>query len=86
MKTEEEITDDIFDLTMKIKESSFELSKYINEMPAPIPCSNDSEINRKTLTDYYESLVTIWKRYQSIKDKNIIFQNTSSYNYQKSPF
>ena len=45
-----------------IQEKFPELSKYIEEMPITIPV-NDPEINLKQLTDYYNSLEDIVKKY-----------------------
>ena len=63
MKTEKELNDDILKITMTIKDTFPELSKYIEEMPITIPNSSNPEINIKTLTEYYESLETLLKKY-----------------------
>jgi hypothetical protein len=63
MKTEKELNDDILKITMTIKESFPELSKYIEEMPITIPNSSNPEINIKTLKDYYDSLDNLMKKY-----------------------
>lgn len=63
MKTEEELNADILKITMIIQEKFPELSKYIAEMPVTIPNVAIPEINRKTLTDYYDSLNNLLKKY-----------------------
>ena len=40
-----------------------ELSKYLGEMPVTIPDSTNSEINIKTLKEYYDSLISLLKKY-----------------------
>ena len=66
MKTEKELNDDILNITMTIKDTFPELSKYIEEMPITIPNSSNPEINIKTLTDYYESLEGLLKKYHTL--------------------
>lgn len=63
MKTEKELNDDILKITMTIKESFPELSKYIEEMPITIPNNSNPEINIKSLKDYYDSLDNLMKKY-----------------------
>jgi hypothetical protein len=63
MKTEKELNDDILKITITIKESFPELSKYIEEMPITIPKSSNPEINIKKLKDYYDSLDNLMKKY-----------------------
>jgi hypothetical protein len=63
MKTEKELNDDILKITMTIKESFPELSKYIEEMPITIPNNSNPQINLKTLKDYYDSLDNLMKKY-----------------------
>ncbi|MFV8466766.1 hypothetical protein [Flavobacterium sp. LB1P62] len=63
METEEELNDTILKMTLKIRNEYPELSKYLAEMPATIPDTNNPEINIKILNDYYESLNSILKEY-----------------------
>ncbi len=63
MKTEKELNSDILEITMKIKEQFPELSKYVLEMPVTIPNTDNPEINRKALEDYYDSLSVLLKDY-----------------------
>jgi hypothetical protein len=63
MKTEKELNDAILTITMKIRNDYPELSKYLSEMPETIPDVTNPEINIKTLTDYYESLQNLLKKY-----------------------
>ncbi|RDI54973.1 hypothetical protein [Flavobacterium glaciei] len=63
MKTEQELNDAILKITMKIRNDYPELSKYLNEMTVTIPDISSPEINIRILTDYYESLENIIKKY-----------------------
>lgn len=63
MKNEKELNEDILNITMKIRNQSPELSKYIMEMPVTIPNTEDPKINIKILQDYYESLKVLLKNY-----------------------
>ena len=63
MKTKKQLDEDILAITMKIKEKSPELSKYILELPVTIPNSEDPKITNKTLQDYYNSLEDLLKTY-----------------------
>ena len=65
MKTEKEINSDIIKITMTIQEIFPELSKYIIEMPETIPDSKTPEINVKNLSEYYDSLVALLKKYNT---------------------
>ena len=63
MKTEKELNNDILKITMAIRDNFPELSKYLNEMPVTIPVSNNPEINRKNLQDYFNSLDALFRKY-----------------------
>ncbi|MFV5695343.1 hypothetical protein ACM55G_07890 [Flavobacterium sp. LB3P122] len=63
METEKELNDAILKLTLKIQNEYPELSKYLVEMPVTIPDINSPEINIKILKDFYESLISILKKY-----------------------
>jgi hypothetical protein len=63
MKTEKELNSDILKITMAIRDNFPELSKYLNEMPVTIPVSNNPEINRKNLQDYFNSLDALFRKY-----------------------
>lgn len=63
MKTEKEINEAIFKITLKIKEQYPELSNYILEMPVTIPNTENPKINSKILQDYYDSLVIMLQDY-----------------------
>ena len=65
MKSNKEINDDILTITMKIKDKFPELSKYLDEMPETIPNVADPHMDNKTLTDYYDSLVALLKKYET---------------------
>ncbi|MFV8373271.1 hypothetical protein [Flavobacterium sp. LB2P74] len=70
MKTEKELNDAILKITMKIRNEYPELSKYLSEMPITIPEISNPEINIKTLSDYYESLENILKKYSPNHNHN----------------
>ncbi len=72
MKTEKEINEDILNLTMKIAKSYPELSKYVEEMPVTLPDDKHPDVNRKILSDYYDSLKGILDKY--ILDHEVIEQ------------
>jgi hypothetical protein len=63
MKTEAELNAAILKTIMIIKEQYPELTKYLVEMPDTIPNEKNPEINSKTLEEYYDSLVSILKKY-----------------------
>lgn len=63
MKTENDLNQDILNMTLKIKTLYPELSKYILEMPITIPNKANPEMDRKVLTDYYNSLEELLKSY-----------------------
>jgi hypothetical protein len=63
MKTEKELNNDILKITMAIRNNFPELSKYLNEMPVTIPVSNNPEINRQNLQDYFNSLDALFRKY-----------------------
>jgi hypothetical protein len=63
MRNEQELNKDILEITLKINRIFPELSKYIEEMPLTIPDLKNPEINSKILTEYYNSLDTLLKKY-----------------------
>lgn len=63
MHTEKELNEDILKMTITINEQFPELSKYIEEMPITIPKMANPEINMEILTEYYDSLVSLLKKY-----------------------
>lgn len=69
MLTEKEMTEAISRLTLEIREKYPEMSKYIGEMPVTNPDKEHPEINAKILTDYYNNLLDIMKRYAADHDK-----------------
>lgn len=71
MKTKKQLDEDILAITMKIKEKSPELSKYILELPVTIPNSEDPKINNKILQDYYNSLEDLLKNYTQNKSNKL---------------
>lgn len=63
MKTENQVTEDILEITMSIKENCPELSKYIEEMTVTIPNVERPYISIKILKDYYDSLNDLLEKY-----------------------
>lgn len=63
MKTKKQLNDDILKITLLIQEKYPELSKYLTEMPVSNPDIEMPEINIEHLTNYYESLAIILKKY-----------------------
>ena len=68
MKTEKQLNDDILKITLLIQEKYPELSKYIIEFPITNPNKENPEINAKHLTNYYDSLVSVLKKYAPTHD------------------
>jgi len=67
MKTESELNEMILDITNKIRETDPELLKYLNEMSITIPDQKKPEINSKTLTTYFNSLLALFNNYDENK-------------------
>lgn len=65
MKTEKEISEDIVNITMIIKDKYPELSKYLLEMEETIPIAAHPEVSIKILDKYYNSLENLLKKYSS---------------------
>ena len=65
VQTEQDLNDDILQITMTIEDKFPELSKYIGEMPVRIfsASASDSEISIKNLRSYYDSLVSLLENY-----------------------
>ncbi len=62
-KPDRELNAAILKITMKIRSDYPELLKYMNEMPVTIPGTANTEISKKALSDYYDSLVALVKDY-----------------------
>ncbi len=73
MKNENELTTQIIEITMHIREEHPELSKYLTEMPVTIPDVKNPEINSKELQDYIDSLEELFNKYAP--NHNIDFKN-----------
>lgn len=63
MKTEKELNQDIIRITKTIGEKFPELLKYLKEMPVKILPDLGTDINKKSLKDYYDSLEDLLKNY-----------------------
>jgi translocator protein len=68
MNKEDILNEKILNLTMMIKESYPELSKYIEEMPITIPNIDKPEINLRNLETYYNSLQSLVDNYKLSKN------------------
>lgn len=63
MDTLDEINAKIMKVTTAIRENYPELHKYLNEMPVTVPSDKDPHMDVQILTQYYESLVTVFRNY-----------------------
>jgi hypothetical protein len=63
VQTEQDLNEDILQITMTIEDKFPELSKYIGEMPIKISNTTDCEISLKNLSSYYDSLVSLLENY-----------------------
>lgn len=70
MKTESELNNAILKITMKIRDSYPELSKFLSEMRVTIPDESNPKMNAEILQDYYNSLESIIIEYDG-KHKKI---------------
>lgn len=59
----QELESAILTMTMEIRKKHTELSKYILEMPDTSPSIENSEMNRKVLQEYWDSLYVLLKDY-----------------------
>ncbi len=80
METIEDINEKIIKITNTIGDNYPELMNYLNEMPITIPNEANPEITIKNLTNYYESLVTIFRNYISKQQLNYTSQKTPTGN------
>ena len=61
---EKDLNSRIMKITMMIMDHYPELSQYLEEMPVTVPSENDPEINLNHLKSYYESLISLLKKYK----------------------
>jgi hypothetical protein len=61
---EKDLNAKIMKITMMIMDHYPELSKYLEEMPVTVPSENDPEMNLNLLQSYYESLISLLKKYK----------------------
>ena len=61
---EKDLNSKIMKITMMIMNHYPELSQYLEEMPVTVPSENDPEINLNHLKSYYESLISLLKKYK----------------------
>jgi len=74
MKTVLELNEMILGITYTIREYHPELLKYLNEMPITVPYQENPEITVKTLTSYYDSLVSVLNEYEVSHTQNAIIE------------
>lgn len=71
MKTEKTLNEKILEITENIRENYPELLRNLNEMPETILSEDNPEINVKALTIYYDSLVSLLKKYEDSHTENV---------------
>jgi len=54
----------ILKITMMIMDHHPELSQFLEEMPVTVPSENDPEITLNHLKSYYESLISLLRKYK----------------------
>lgn len=64
MDTEKTLTDRIMAITQLLNEKYPELVQFIPEMTQTNPDEKDPDINRKTLREYYDSIIQMIKKYK----------------------
>ena len=64
MDTEKTLTDRIMAITQLLNEKYPELVQFIPEMTQTNPDQKDPDINRKTLREYYDSIIQMIKKYK----------------------
>ncbi len=72
MKTELELNEMILGVTKNIREKYPELLKHLNEMPITVPYEENPGVTAKTLTSYYDSLVTLLDEYDNSHGNKIL--------------
>jgi len=70
METSKDLNEKILRITQEIQRDHPELYKYISEMTDTIPDEKNPELYTKALKDYYESLLSMVKRYEKEKAKS----------------
>jgi hypothetical protein len=66
MRTEAELNENILKITLTIRNEFPELLNFLNEIPITIPNVNNPKINNKILTDYFNSLENLFRKYATI--------------------
>ena len=64
MTTEAILIEKIMSIVNLIKKKYPELITFIDEMPVTIPNENNPQLNLKALSDYYNSLNILMKKYE----------------------
>ena len=63
MKSQNNINENILQITTKIREEFPELIKHLNEIPIKFSDTKSNGINNKNLIDYYNTLVDLVESY-----------------------
>jgi hypothetical protein len=64
METEKTLNERIMAITQLLNEKYPELMQFVPEMTQTNPDEKDPDINRKTLKEYYDSLIQMIKKYK----------------------
>ena len=72
VQTEQDLNEDILQITMTIEDKFPELSKYIGEMPVNISTTPNCEISIKNLRNYYDSLVSLIENYAPYHNQAVL--------------
>lgn len=72
MVTEKKINELIINITNCIHKNYPELVEYLDEMPITLPDQKHPELNVKSLTSYYNSLVNVVAEYEENQKENVI--------------
>ena len=72
MITEKKINELIINITNCIHKNYPELVEYLDEMPITLPDQKHPQLNVKSLTSYYNSLVNVVAEYEENQKENVI--------------
>lgn len=64
MKSTEELTEEITQITTKIDAEHPELQKFLSETPITVPSKPGEQVKREDLEKYLQTLRTILQRYE----------------------
>lgn len=63
MDAKKQLNSKIIKVTAKIRADHPELSKYLDEMPAPLPKEKDGDVSLDQLNEYFNSLNSLLTKY-----------------------